>query len=73
MCSPSPDKYASAAHHTSAIMYSITKTPEYNTSPDPSPDVIVTANEDTVRRHIYQHTGRKPYYVDNVAKNMTEL
>ena len=71
MFSPSPDKHASAVRSTA--MYGITRTPEHSVSPGPSPDAIVTATEDTVRRHIYQHAGRKPYYVDNVAKNMTEL
>lgn len=76
MCSPSPDKHvrhASAAHYTSAMMYSTTKTPEKSGSPGPSPDVIVSATEDSLRRHIYQYAGRKPHYVDNVAKNMTDL
>lgn len=55
------------------MMYSTTKTPEKSGSPGPSPDVIVSATEDSLRRHIYQYAGRKPHYVDNVAKNMTDL
>lgn len=54
---------------------SITKTPvsSDNISNKGSPDVIVYATEDSVRRQLYQFPGRKPHYVDVVAKDMSTL
>lgn len=53
---------------------SITKTPvSDNTSNKGSPDVIVYATEDSVRRQLYQFPGRKPQYVDVIAKDMSTL
>jgi hypothetical protein len=53
---------------------SVTKTPETESmSNKGSPDVIVYATEDSVRRQLYQFPGRKPHYVDVIAKDMSTL
>jgi hypothetical protein len=48
------------------------KTPEIR-EPSFSPDIIIVNTQDSVRRHIYQYAGRKPFAVDSVAKSAASM
>lgn len=48
------------------------KTPEIRDASF-SPDVIIVNTQDSIRRHIYQYAGRKPFAVDSVAKSAASM